>query len=696
MSRSSRSSSRARPASVVPSGTSGAGASSADRRARSRSRCGAARPPSRAAGGSRPRRPRAAAAARAAPASSLLEPRRACGGAPRAGRWRPPRARLPTRRRGAPAAPSELVDAGGEVLETDAHLGVAGAAPLERRPGCARPPRVVPGRAPAGRRPRRAGARAPGAARPSARCAGRVATLRRHRGGALVELELHERARLEQRLCFRRLGFEGGKPHLERGDAVDVAGPLRVQARSTRRASPRLRRRAACVRRRRAPGPGRRPSSSCTAAPLAFGGVGFARPSRRSSSLVRGRQCRGGGVARGERGARVPLGVVERGPGGGERVAPEAPGTAAAEAVAVAGHDGHARVARARGRARPPVAVDEHARREQARQPRSQTRAPGSGRRSARGRAPGTRGCRERGDRRGRRRRAPAPRGVAVGEALDQRLPGRRRAVDDDRAQRVAERAAHRGLGAGVDLEVVDQRADARRRGRRAIGGRHGCAPASSAAASASARACHRGRVGLGGAHGCLGVGAGGRSPRTTASRAATVAARRARQPGADPLVRRTRARRARRRARRGACSPGPGARRPGRARRRCGPAPRVGSRDRGEPCAGHRRWRPGVGLSANAPVRGGEVVLGALRPSARSSASAPSSRPPARRAGVATSAGVGDERLDHAFVGHRGELALEPAPLLGDQRARGRGRARAATPTRVEHVGDVVVARRR
>ena len=53
---------------------------------------------------------------------------------------------------------------------------------------------------------------------------------------------------------------------------------------------------------------------------------------------------------------------------------------------------------------------------------------------------------------------------------------------------------------------------------------------------------------------------------------------------------------------------------------------------------------------------------------------------------------GVGDERLDHAFVGHRGELALEAAALLGEQC----GEPADALAQRLdprEHVGDVVVA---
>ncbi len=47
--------------------------------------------------------------------------------------------------------------------------------------------------------------------------------------GALVELELHQRTRREQRLRLGRLRFEGRHPHLERGDALDVGGALRLQ-----------------------------------------------------------------------------------------------------------------------------------------------------------------------------------------------------------------------------------------------------------------------------------------------------------------------------------------------------------------------------------------------------------------------------------------------------------------------------------
>ena len=56
-----------------------------------------------------------------------------------------------------------------------------------------------------------------------------LAALAGHRGGALVELELHQRARLEQRLGFGGVGFEHGNPHLERRDALDVGLALRLQ-----------------------------------------------------------------------------------------------------------------------------------------------------------------------------------------------------------------------------------------------------------------------------------------------------------------------------------------------------------------------------------------------------------------------------------------------------------------------------------
>ena len=101
---------------------------------------------------------------------------------------------------------------------------------VRARPGAARLRRAARGRARGGRRPRAVGVRAPGDVRRAAaartsrprRCAATV-------GGALVELELHQRARLEQRLCLGRVGLEHGDPHLERGDALDVGGALRLQ-----------------------------------------------------------------------------------------------------------------------------------------------------------------------------------------------------------------------------------------------------------------------------------------------------------------------------------------------------------------------------------------------------------------------------------------------------------------------------------
>ena len=56
-----------------------------------------------------------------------------------------------------------------------------------------------------------------------------LATLAGHGGGAFVELELHQRARLEERLRLGGVGLEHGHPHLERGDALDVGFALRLQ-----------------------------------------------------------------------------------------------------------------------------------------------------------------------------------------------------------------------------------------------------------------------------------------------------------------------------------------------------------------------------------------------------------------------------------------------------------------------------------
>ena len=249
----------------------------------------------------------------------------------------------------------------------------------------------------------------------------------------------------------------------------------------------------------------------------------------------------------------------------------------------------------------------------------------------------------------------------------------------------------HRGLGAGVDLEVVDQRADHAGHVVERLERRRGCAPASSAAASVSARACHR-----------------------AASASALRAARRRRRRGvgrrADHGV-------ARRDGRRRASRATPALMRACVAPSSSCSAASASTRAldlleaRGDPvelgvdagqrlasglevAASHAQVvgvaRPASRSSANARVRGGEVVLGALDRGALLGEPVALARP-ARRAGGAP--------RPLRRRASRPRLRRRPPPARAQARAPSRRAARRSRDTRsrsasirVEHVGDVVV----
>ena len=336
---------------------------------------------------------------------------------------------------------------------------------------------------------------------------------------------------------------------------------------------------------------------------------------------------------------------------------------------------------------RGPTAVDEHERREQVREHAIE---PGSGaadaraERTAAGRGEHTLRATVGADHEQQRLV------VAVLQPLD-RVAGDVIAFDDDRVQRIAERGRDRDLGAGFDLDVVDERPDDTvDRPTIAAPPAAACA-ASSADISVSARARQRvasasvsrhARVGVvqllfGGAallrlEGHLRCDFGVRVELGAHARGLVLGGlglghlRRERvEIAATP----PRAARALRRARMATAA----ARCSSWARSRC------------------TSW---CAASASAGRRGrrelGDALLGRVDLGAR--------RRERREVGIdrgellAQRCRFGDERLDDAFVGDRGELALEPAVAFGDEVREAAGRVRAGLGAR-EQVGDIVVA---
>ena len=443
-------------------------------------------------------------------------------------------------------------------------------------------------------------------------------------------------------------------------------------------------------------------SSSCRRRRSRFGRdeLGAARG---GEPLARELDALGRGLARELGGVGLRDRVGERGGGDGRRAGrPGAPRARAAEAVALARHRDHDR-------------GDASAMSSAAAQPSSTSTNGASSRVSSRSSA----GCVERthdasrrapgGTRRQhrravgrRRRRAAAP---------TRRPPSRRAtaargrvvAVDDDRLQRVAERGGDRDLGAGVDLEVVGEPADhaVERRARR----------------PPAACAVERERERLGAGPPARRVGRRRRATRRRPAARASSAARSARASsvssgaiadarvdlgaqrgrGALDVVGLGAVRLERRAARR---RPAASSARTCARSRSIASAARVGLVD-----VALRVGQLGLGRAPGA--RRGQLAGRERRTrcAARSSAARASAASASARSGASDSAssvdreqllararGFGDERLDDAFVGDRGQLALEPAPPFGDE-VREPAAALAQRLGAGEQVGDVVVA---
>ena len=286
------------------------------------------------------------------------------------------------------------------------------------------------------------------------------------------------------------------------------------------------------------------PSSSWTARRSASAAAASSSRRASRSALAASRVSRTTTRASSDSSARV-TGVVERGARGGEGVATQAPRAAAAEAVTAIGDDRERRLAQHEIEGPRPVAVGEDRAVEQ---PLDRGREPRHRAAHAIGEQAGARHAGRRRARTGGVGHDQQRAGVAVGEPLE-RLARRDRTVDHDRAHRVTEHRVHRGLDPGVDVEVVDQRADDT--GHVVERGDGGVVTAGVERRGQRLRACvPPRRVGVGGAQGVVGGAAGVRGARDRVARGLDRGAERG-QRLADARVRGGERRRARRRARR-------------------------------------------------------------------------------------------------------------------------------------------------
>ncbi len=511
-----------------------------------------------------------------------------------------------------------------------------------------------------------------------------VATLPGDGGGALVELELHQRTRLEQRLRLGRVGLEHGDAHFERGDAFDIGLALRLQRVLLRgdRGELHVALRSFGVHPRTRTlhtvelvdgasfGVGR--GGFVSPAGLEIGTRGVERLAHDHAGLV-------GFLGPG-------AGVVECGAGRSQCVATQAPRTTPAQTVTALGDDGERRLAQHEIEGARPVAVGEQRTVEEALDRRGEA-GDGAAHRVGEETSAGHAGS--------RRARPVRSRGVGHdqqrtrvtrGQSLE-RLTGGDGSVDHDRTHRVAQHRVHRGFEARVDIEVVDQRTDHARdvvecgeRGVVAAGVERG-------GERLGAR-LPTGGVGIGGAQRIVGDTTGVDRASDGVARGFGGGAERGQRCG-DASVRRGEVvvlRGERGDTRTTLLEPGRGTRQLGVDAGKCLTA-RLEVASRHAQIVSVARRQRALGERA---LRGGEVVLAALDGRALLLESR------AERGDLVELApqlrGVGDERLEHSLVGDRRQLALQAARLLAQQRVEP-GHPRPQGLDAGERVGEIAVA---